>query len=204
MGHVLFYRPDLIWTDPLEIVRVWNGGMSFHGGLIGVAVALLWFARVHKVDVIRLADVVAPCVPIGLFFGRIANFINGELWGRPTGVPWGVVFPDAGPEPRHPSQLYEAALEGLALFGLLYAATHAVKMLPRKGATSGLFLAGYATFRIVLETVREPDIGMPVFPSGLTMGMMLSIPMLVAGLTLLVLAMRAKPDWVAVDRNITP
>ena len=190
LGYVLFYRPDLIWTDPMEIFRTWNGGMSFHGGLLGVTAALLGFAIANKIDVVRLADLTAPCVPIGLFFGRVANFINGELWGRPTDAPWGVIFPRAGDEPRHPSQLYEAALEGLVLFAVLVWATHVAKLLPRKGFVSGLFLAGYGLFRVSLEAVREPDVGMPDFPFGLTMGTMLSIPMIVVGLGLIAYATR--------------
>ena len=185
IGYVLFYNPSLIWTDPLEILRTWNGGMSFHGGLIGVIVAMLGFALVNRIEFVRLGDLVAPCVPIGLFFGRIANFINGELWGRPTTGPWGVIFPRAGPEPRHPSQLYEAGLEGLLLFLILRWATHGPKLLPRKGFTAGLFLTCYGLFRILLESVREPDRGMPDFPFGLTMGTLLSIPMLIAGLGLI-------------------
>jgi phosphatidylglycerol:prolipoprotein diacylglycerol transferase len=190
LGYVLFYRPDLFWTDPLEIVRTWNGGMSFHGGLLGVTAALFGFAAVNKVDVVRLADLTAPCVPIGLFFGRVANFINGELWGRPTDVPWAIIFPYAGPEPRHPSQLYEAGLEGLTLFALLLWATHGAKLLPRKGAISGLFLLGYGVSRILLEGVREPDRSMPDFPLGLTMGTMLSIPMVIVGLGLILYSRR--------------
>jgi phosphatidylglycerol:prolipoprotein diacylglycerol transferase len=191
LGYVLFYRPDLFWTDPLEILRTWNGGMSFHGGLIGVTLALIGFALANRIDFVRLADVTAPCVPIGLFFGRIANFINGELWGRPTDAPWAIVFPGAGPEPRHPSQLYEAACEGLLLFLILLWATHGAKLLPRKGAVAGLFLAFYGLFRVLLEGVREPDRGMPDFPFGLTMGMMLSIPMLLVGVGLILYSRRA-------------
>ena len=202
LGYVLFYKPALIWTDPVEIVRTWNGGMSFHGGLIGVTTALVGFAMVNRIDLIRLADLTAPAVPIGLFFGRIANFINGELWGRPTHVPWGMVFCNerilriyggycpAGIEPRHPSQLYEASLEGLALFLILRWATHGAKLLPRRGAITGLFLMFYGLFRISLENVREPDIGMPHFPLGLTMGMMLSTPMVLAGAALFLYSRR--------------
>ena len=185
IGYILFYKPALIWTDPVEIIRLWNGGMSFHGGLLGVTAALVGFAIANRIQVVRLADLVAPCVPIGLFFGRIANFINGELWGRPTTVPWAMIFPHAGPEPRHPSQLYEAALEGLTLFLVLRWGTHIAKLLPRRGALTGIFLVGYALTRIALENVREPDRDMPHFPLGLTMGMMLSIPMLIAGLALI-------------------
>jgi phosphatidylglycerol:prolipoprotein diacylglycerol transferase len=190
LGYVLFYKPALFATDPVEIVRTWNGGMSFHGGLIGVSLALVGFALVNRIDLLRLADLTAPAVPIGLFFGRIANFINGELWGRPTSAPWGVVFPNAGPEPRHPSQLYEAGLEGLALFLILRWATHGSRLLPRRGAVTGLFLVFYGLFRIVLETVREPDRDMPDFPLGLTMGIMLSVPMALAGVALILSSRR--------------
>jgi phosphatidylglycerol:prolipoprotein diacylglycerol transferase len=181
LGHVLFYTPSLIWTDPLEILQVWHGGMSFHGGAIGVLVAGLAFAAKNRIDPLRLGDVVVAAEPIGGFLVRIANFINGELWGRPTTAPWGVVFPDAGPLPRHPSQLYEAALEGIVLFLLLRWATHGRKWLNRRGVVMGLFLAGYGVIRIGLENVREPDSYMPHFPLGLTMGMMLSAPMVLAG-----------------------
>lgn len=190
IGYVLFYSPDLIWTDPLEILKVWHGGMSFHGGLLGVTLALVGFARVNKVELLKLSDLVAPSVPIGLFFGRIANFINGELWGRPTDAPWGVIFPAGGPQARHPSQLYEAALEGLALFIILRIATHKALWLQRRGAVTGLFLLGYAVFRMSLEAVREPDAFMPDFPLGLTMGMLLSLPMALAGLYLIWRGMR--------------
>jgi phosphatidylglycerol:prolipoprotein diacylglycerol transferase len=185
LGSVLFYSTNLIWTDPIEILKPWHGGMSFHGAMIAVVVALLWFSRVHKIDMVRLGDLVAPCVPFGLFFGRLANFINGELWGRPTTLPWGIIFPRAGPEPRHPSELYEAGLEGIVLFLILRWATHGAKLLPRRGALAGLFLTFYGLFRISLENVREPDRGMPDFPFGLTMGMILSIPMVIAGLVFL-------------------
>lgn len=185
LGHVLFYTPSLIWTDPAEIVKVWHGGMSFHGGALGVLLAIILFARANKLDILSLGDAVTACAPIGLFFGRIANFINGELWGRPTDVPWAFVFPGAGPLPRHPSQLYEAALEGLVLFLVLRWATHGAKLLRRRGAVSGLFLLGYALARISLENVREPDAYLPNFPLGLTMGMMLSAPMFLAGIWLI-------------------
>jgi phosphatidylglycerol:prolipoprotein diacylglycerol transferase len=197
LGYVLFYSTSLFWTDPLEILKVWHGGMSFHGGLIGVTVALISFAVTQKVEVFRLSDLVAPAVPIGLFFGRIANFINGELWGRPTTVPWGIIFPNAGPEPRHPSQLYEATLEGLVLFIILRIATHRLKWLQRRGAVTGLFLVCYALARISLENVREPDRFMPHFPLGLTMGMMLSIPMALFGLFLLWRGLRQEPEALA-------
>ncbi len=197
LGSVLFYNTGMIWSHPLEILQVWNGGMSFHGGMIGVSLALFFFARANKMDLLRLADLVAPCVPFGLFFGRIANFINGELWGRVTHVPWAMVFCNAriqaaydgicpaGLQPRHPSQLYEALLEGVALFLLLRWATHKAKWLELQGAIVGLFLVGYGLIRILLENVRQPDADMPHFPLGLTMGMMLSAPMIAAGLWLI-------------------
>jgi len=181
LGDVLFYRTSLIWTDPVEILKTWHGGMSFHGGAIGVFVAGLAFARAKKIDPLRLGDIIVAAEPIGGFFVRIANFINGELWGRPTTLPWGMVFPDAGPLPRHPSQLYEAALEGVVLFCLLRWATHRKHWLNRRGVVMGLFLAGYGLIRISLENVRQPDYWMPTFPLGLTMGMMLSAPMVAIG-----------------------
>jgi phosphatidylglycerol:prolipoprotein diacylglycerol transferase len=185
LGHVVFYTPAMIWTDPVEILKVWHGGMSFHGGALGVVIAGYAFARRNHIDPLRLGDVIVAAEPIGGFFVRIANFINGELWGRPTHLPWGMVFPDGGPMPRHPSQLYEAALEGIVLFLVLRWATHGAKLLNRRGVVLGLFLTGYGVIRIALENVREPDSYMPHFPLGLTMGMMLSAPMLLIGLFLI-------------------
>ena len=207
LGSILFYDTSVIWTNPLQIFAIWNGGMSFHGGMIGVAVAMFFFARANRIDLLRLADLVAPCVPIGLFFGRIANFINGELWGRVTTVPWGMVFCNdmmrsqndgvcprlPGMSPRHPSQIYEALLEGVALFLVLRVATHKARWLELQGALTGLFLVGYALFRISLENVREPDQGMPDFPLGLTMGMILSTPMLLGGAWLIWRALKKAP-----------
>jgi len=181
LGHVFFYTPQLVLTDPLEIFKTWHGGMSFHGGALGVLIAIAVFAWRNGIDMLRLGDVAAAVTPIGLFFGRIANFINGELWGRPTTLPWGIIFPGAGPEPRHPSQLYEASLEGVVLFLVLRYATHVRKDLNRRGVVMGLFIAGYGLIRTLLENVREPDSYMPNFPLGLTMGMMLSIPMILVG-----------------------
>ncbi len=184
LGYVLFYQPHLIWENPGEILKIWQGGMSFHGGLLGVMTAVFFFARSAKIDLLKLGDLVAPAVPIGLFFGRIANFINGELWGRPTAMPWGVIFPGADGFPRHPSQLYEAALEGIVLFLVLRWATHSKLWLQRRGVIAGLFLAGYGLVRVSLETVREPDSFLnDLFGMGgsVTMGMMLSLPMLIGG-----------------------
>ncbi len=193
LGFVLFYAPELIWHEPLEILRVWHGGMSFHGGFLGVTVALIAFARTQKLPFLSLSDLIAPAAPIGLFFGRIANFINGELWGRPTSLPWGIIFPAGGPQPRHPSPIYECLLEGAVLFLILRIATHKGHWLRKRGAVSGLFLAGYGLLRIALETVREPDRFMPSFPLGLTMGMLLSTPMLLAGLWLIWRSRAAQP-----------
>ena len=191
LGYIAFYGRDQFAHDPMEMLRLWHGGMSFHGGFLGVIAAIIGFSLLNKIDMLRLGDLIAPCVPIGLFFGRIANFINGELWGRPTTLPWGIIFPSAPDAlPRHPSQLYEATLEGLVLFLILRWATHHARWLPRKGALVGLFVLFYGAFRIALENVRNPDIGMPNFPFGLTMGMILSIPMVLAGLALIVLALR--------------
>ena len=192
LGSMIFYSPHELFTHPLVMFQIWNGGMSFHGGMIGVVVAIWFFAKANRIDILRLGDLVAPCAPFGLFFGRIANFINGELWGRVTHAPWGMVFCNrtiqhdygtcpAGLDPRHPSQLYEATLEGIVLFLILRCATHRAKWLERQGAVTGLFLACYALFRISLENVREPDAWMPNFPLGLTMGMILSIPMFLVG-----------------------
>ncbi len=245
LGYVLFYKPDMIWKNPLEMLQIWQGGMSFHGGLIGVALAALWFTRqmhvndaqfaalaskhavaqapagkggeyvrfgdkwllkseadsiraktrTEKVDLLRLGDLAAAAAPIGLFFGRIANFINGELWGRHTDAPWGIVFPEGGydwamrewqflgfEQARHPSQLYEAMLEGVALFAIINALTLRFDSLRRPGLNTGVFLAAYGLFRFLLEFVREPDIHMPQALQGaVTMGMLLSIPMILIG-----------------------
>jgi len=200
LGHVLFYTPALIWTDPVEILKTWHGGMSFHGGALGVLVAGLAFARAKKIDALRLGDLIVAAEPIGGFLVRIANFINGELWGRPTTAPWGMVFPGAGPLPRHPSQLYEAALEGLVLFCVLRWATHGKKWLNRRGVVLGVFLVGYGLVRISLENVREPDSYMPQFPFGLTMGMMLSAPMVLIGAWLIWRGLREPlPPAIAVE-----
>lgn len=203
LGHVFFYTPEIIISDPVEILKTWNGGMSFHGGTLGVLVAVMVFAHRNKVDLFRLGDAVTACVPIGLFFGRVANFINGELWGRPTSVPWAIVFPNAGIMPRHPSQLYEAALEGIVLFLILRWATHGAKLLQRRGVVAGMFFLGYAVFRTFVENFREPDSYLPNFPFGLTMGMMLSTPMVLFGLWLIWRGMR-EPLATAADAPVEP
>jgi len=201
LGHVIFYTPDMIWKNPIGILKTWEGGMSFHGGVIGVSIAMIVFAWRNKLDLFRIADVISAAYPIGHFLGRIANFINGELWGRPTDLPWGMVFCNAqivksygycpaGMVPRHPSQLYEAAFEGLLLFLILRWATHGAKLGNRRGVITGIFVLFYGLFRIVIENVREPDAGMPNFPFGLTMGMILSVPMVLGGIYLIWRGMR--------------
>jgi phosphatidylglycerol:prolipoprotein diacylglycerol transferase len=181
LGYVLFYNLPQYLAHPLEIFEMWHGGMSFHGGAIGVTVAILLFTRNRKVPLFAFSDIICAAVPIGLFFGRIANFINGELWGRPSDVPWAMIFPGGGPEPRHPSQLYEAACEGLLLFALLLAAELRGAR-RRPGVLTGLFLAGYAVARMSGELFRQPDAQLGYLIYGTTMGQLLSIPVLIAGL----------------------
>jgi phosphatidylglycerol:prolipoprotein diacylglycerol transferase len=191
LGYVLFYRPGHYLQNPLEILAVWQGGMSFHGGAAGVILAIILFARRHGLDILTLADRTTAVVPIGLFFGRVANFINGELWGRVSDVPWAMVFPHAGPEPRHPSQLYQAGLEGLALFALLMALVSRPAIRARRGFVAGAFLAGYGVARLVGELFREPDAHLGFLFAGVTMGQALSLPMIVVGAWLM---LRAKPS----------
>jgi len=193
IGYVLFYNPAYFLAHPDEILLLWQGGMSFHGGFLGVTVAMVLFARARRLSVLTLFDVVAAATPFGLFFGRIANFINGELWGRPADVPWAVVFPGAGPEPRHPSQLYEAALEGVVLFLVLRFVTHRLGRLSRPGFVAGAFVSGYGLARIVAEFFRMPDVQIGFLAGGLTMGMALSLPMVMAGLWLMARARAPAP-----------
>ncbi|MEO0498355.1 MAG: prolipoprotein diacylglyceryl transferase [Pseudomonadota bacterium] len=193
LGYVLFYDPVGYLADPLSIIRIWDGGMSFHGGMLGVLIAMILFARSKHVPATALVDVVSSVAPIGLFFGRIANFINAELWGRTTDAPWGVVFPNGGPLPRHPSQLYEAVLEGLLLFVILQLVIWLANGLKRPLLIGGLFFAGYGAARIFVEFFRLPDADIGyLFGGWLTMGMVLSVPMLVIGLAVAVLALRSK------------
>jgi phosphatidylglycerol---prolipoprotein diacylglyceryl transferase len=181
LGYVLFYRPDYYLFHPLEILAVWQGGMSFHGGALGVAVALFLFCRQQRLDLLAFADRVAAVVPIGIFLGRLANFANGELWGRVTDVSWGMVFPTGGPEPRHPSQLYQAGLEGLALFVLLQVLVWRPAIRARRGFVTGAFLVGYGLARLVGELFRQPDAHLGFLVAGITMGQLLSLPMVLAG-----------------------
>ncbi|HET7833051.1 MAG TPA: prolipoprotein diacylglyceryl transferase [Gallionella sp.] len=188
LGEVLFYNPGYYFARPLEIFAVWQGGMSFHGGFLGVLVAMAWFAHRHHLRWLQLMDFVAPLVPPGLAFGRLGNFINGELWGRPTDLPWGMIFPQVDNLPRHPSQLYEFALEGVALFILLW--LYSSKPRP-VGAVSGLFLIGYGSFRFLAEFARNPDDGIFGYMTfGVSMGQWLSLPMVLIGILLMVRSYR--------------
>lgn len=187
LGSVLFYDPLKYVADPIKVLKIWEGGMSFHGGLLGVVVVALVFSARNGLARLSFLDLLAAVAPIGLFFGRLANFVNGELWGRTTDLPWAMAFPAAGPEPRHPSQLYEAGLEGVALFLLLWLMTHRFRAFHRPGLTAGVFLVGYAAARLLVETVREPDVGIGFVLGPLTMGMLLSLPMLIAGIVVILL-----------------
>lgn len=181
LGYVLFYEPAYFLANPQDIPKLWQGGMSFHGGLAGVCLAVWLFARSKGLAMLSIADVACASAPIGLFFGRLANFVNGELWGRPSDVPWAMVFPDGGPVARHPSQLYEASLEGLALFLIIRYFTHVKKVLPMPGYASGIFFAGYALARIAGENFREPDYEHAFSAGWLTPGIVYSVPMIAIG-----------------------
>lgn len=179
IGYILFYNSHVYLQDPLAILRVWQGGMSFHGGLVGLFIASAWWARRTRRPFLQVCDFVTPAGPLGLFFGRLANFVNGELWGAPTTLPWGVVFPNGGPLPRHPTQLYEALLEGLLLFALVWWFARRERPV---GSITGLFLIGYGLARFAVEFVREPDAQLGYLAFGwLTMGQVLSTPMLLIG-----------------------
>jgi phosphatidylglycerol---prolipoprotein diacylglyceryl transferase len=190
IGYVLFYNPGYYFAHPLQAFYVWQGGMSFHGGAIGVTIAIILYCRARQIRIFAFSDIITEAIPIGLLFGRIANFINGELYGRPSNVPWAMIFPNGGPVPRHPSQLYEAVCEGILLFLLLFIAE-------RRGARSspgmatGLFLAGYAVARMSGELFRQPDPQLGYLIFGTTMGQLLSIPLLIAGILIMAWARRA-------------
>lgn len=191
IGYVLFYQFELFLSDPLYLFKIWTGGMSFHGGLLGVLTALWWFSKKAKCTFLEVGDFIAPLVPIGLGAGRIGNFLNGELWGRTTDVSWGIIFPGAGPMPRHPSQLYEFALEGVALFAILWLFSRKPRPV---GAVSGLFLLAYGSFRFLVEFFRQPDQHIGLYggflSQGISQGQILSLPMIIGGLILLVWAIR--------------
>ncbi|MBI4183362.1 MAG: prolipoprotein diacylglyceryl transferase [Proteobacteria bacterium] len=191
-GYVLFYNPGFYLANPGKALALWEGGMSFHGGLVGVIVALAAFARRHGLSFLAISDRVACATPIGLFLGRLANFINSELFGRVTDLPWAMVFPRGGPLPRHPSQIYEAALEGVVLFLLLLWLCRIERLRARTGTLSGAFLAAYGLLRFLVEFVREPDPQLGFLFAGATMGQVLSLPMLAVGLALIWLARGAR------------
>src|SRR5262252_567549 len=192
IGYVLFYNLPHFLSHPAEIIQLWNGGMSFHGGFTGCVVAVVLFGYKRGISILSLGDIACAVGPIGLFLGRLANFVNGELWGRVTDVPWAVVFPKAGAAPRHPSQLYEALLEGVVLFALL-ALLMRLGALRRPGTVIGTFALCYGAARLFCEFFREPDVQIGFLWGGLTMGMLLSLPLMLAGIAFLWAARRAEP-----------
>ena len=194
LGYVLFYQPAYYLANPAKTLEVWHGGMSFHGGMLGVAIALVWFCRKNAIPLLGFADRVAVVAPVGLLLGRIANFINGELWGRPAPdwLPWAMVFPNAGNIPRHPSQLYQAVMEGLLLFIVVFALSRREAIRARFGTLTGVFLIGYSLARIIGELFRQPDAFLGFLFAGATMGQLLSLPMLFAGIFLI---QRARVRW---------
>ena len=188
LAYVTFYQPS-IWAHPMDVLKLWEGGMSFHGGVLGVSAAIIWMSWRNGLHWLRVHDYVACAVPFGLFFGRLANFVNGELWGRPTDLPWGVIFPATGDGiPRHPSQLYEAGLEGILLFGVMAFLFWRTNARYQPGKLVGTFLLGYGLSRFLVELVRQPDRGLEHLSWGLTMGQTLTIPMIAGGLYLIVTA----------------
>ena len=191
IGYVLFYKPGYYIYHPIEALYVWHGGMSCHGGAIGVTIAIILFTRTRQIPLFAFSDIITAAIPIGLFFGRVANFINGELYGRPSDVTWAMIFPYGGPVPRHPSQLYEAFCEGVLLFLLLFAAER-LGARQRPGFVTGLFLVGYAAARMSGEFFREPDPQLGFLIFGTTMGQLLSIPLLIAGILIIAWALRAR------------
>jgi len=218
LGFVLFYNPVYFMAHPAEILMLWQGGMSFHGGFIGVIAGVILFCRVKELPILQVADAVALAAPVGLFFGRLANFINGELWGRTTSVSWGMVFPNAGPLPRHPSQLYEATLEGILLFCVLMALALGRHWLKRPGAITGMFFIGYGLARTFVENFREGNaefmspgnpaghiirFGAGPEAGGLTMGQVLSIPMILIGALFMIYAF-SRPEPAAPRRAGKP
>jgi phosphatidylglycerol:prolipoprotein diacylglycerol transferase len=195
LGYILFYKPGYYLANPDQIVSIWKGGMSFHGGMLGVAVAVIWYARRHKIELFSFADVMGIVAPIGLLLGRLANFINGELWGRPSDVPWAMVFPgDPAQVPRHPSQLYQAFLEGALLFAVILVLWKGFGLRRRPGLLFGVMCSGYGLARIVGEFWREPDAHLGYLLGGwLTMGMVLSVPLVAIGAWLIARALRRPP-----------
>ncbi|QQG35721.1 MAG: prolipoprotein diacylglyceryl transferase [Micavibrio aeruginosavorus] len=197
IGYILFYQFDAYMHDPLAMLRIWEGGMSFHGGAAGMILAMVAYAAIRRIHVLRLTDLICCAVPIGLFWGRLANFINGELFGRVTTVPWGMVFPHGGPDPRHPSQLYEAGLEGAVLLLAMIVLAHRSAIRNMPGILSAVFLSGYAFSRISVEFFREPDEQIGYIAGIFTMGQILCLPMLVGAVLLVVYAMKHKSKGAA-------
>ena len=194
LGYVLFYKPASYLANPIDILRLWDGGMSFHGGVIGTSLGIFYLARKHQLNWLRIHDYVACTVPLGLLFGRLANFVNGELWGRPTDVPWGVIFPTGGDVARHPSQIYEAGLEGLLLFIILWFLFWRTDARYYPGRLVGTFLLGYGLSRFLVEFYREPDSHLVAFAqeTGLHMGQWLSLPMILGGIWLIATSKRRR------------
>jgi phosphatidylglycerol:prolipoprotein diacylglycerol transferase len=192
LGYILFYQTAFYFENPGEIFKVWHGGMSFHGGIAGVIIVMFLYAKLKKLPFLRLCDTVGCAAPLGIFLGRITNFINGELYGRVTEVSWGVIFPGGGELPRHPSQLYQAGLEGLALFLILLTLVHFKWVRARPGILSGVFLAGYGIFRSIGELWREPDEQIGYLMGHLSMGQLLSVPVICLGVGVFVYALKKK------------
>ena len=192
-GYVLFYNLPYFAAHPLQVFQLWHGGMSFHGGFTGCVIAVVLFARSRGIPILSLGDLTCAAAPLGIFFGRIANFINGELWGRPTDVPWAMVFPNGGPMPRHPSQIYEATLEGLVLFALLFVMIR-LGALKKPGLIVGSFACYYAVARSFSEFFREPDAQLGFLWGGATMGQLLSIPLFLAGVAFILYALKHPLD----------
>jgi len=187
LGYVFFYQFEKFISDPTYLFMIHEGGMSFHGGFLGVVAVLLWYGRKTNVTLFQIGDFVAPLAPLGLGVGRLGNFMNGELWGRTTDVPWGIVFPTGGPEPRHPSQLYEFFLEGIVLFAIVYWYSRKPRAV---GSVGGLFLVGYGSFRFIVEYFRQPDDHLGLLTLGMSMGQWLSLPMVIAGIAVMVIAFK--------------
>lgn len=203
LGYVLFYKPSYYFDHPFEALQLWHGGMSFHGGLLGVVVAGITFCWLRRLPTAAFADIIFCAAPIGLGLGRLANFINAELVGRVTDVPWGMVFPGHGPEPRHPSQLYQAVLEGLLLFTVMFALWRVRAIRERPGALTGAFLIGYGVFRSIAELFREPDAFLGFIVGGFTMGQLLSLPMVLLGVGFVVWAF-CRPRQIASPNDQPP
>ena len=192
LGYVIFYNPDYYLNNLLEIFKLWNGGMSFHGGFIGVVFAVIYSSKISKTAILTLADLIAIAAPIGIFFGRLANFINGELYGRITNHSFGMIFPNAGNSPRHPSQLYEAFFEGFLLFIIMLLFIKFTNILNKKGLITALFLSCYGSFRFMIEFFREPDANIGLLYFNFSMGQLLSLPMIIVGLYFIIFIARKK------------